>query len=320
MGCKGKRGLPWARCADAPHEPAPAADWVLVPRPGSATPVPRHAIRGPAAILTGKTNASTPADDSPVIQQDLALMQQARGIDLTSVEARHASRDRLQALFIRLQKVIQPPLTLEIGAHAANFSQKMSRMGIEAHAFEASPHIHANFVQALAEKAPDLHYHPLAVSDVDGEVDFEVKETHRSTPLKKTARTNSLLRRADPGFTYDSIKVGSVRLESFLRDRGLLGRDFSAWVDVEGAFGKVSAGCGAVLRHCLSLIVEVEELAFWQDQMLVREVMRFLHGQGLVPVARDFEGQHQYNLLYLRPDVLERPAVRAELAAYFSGG
>lgn len=52
--------------------------------------------------------------------------------------------------------------------------------------------------------------------------------------------------------------------------------------------------------------------------MLVREVMAFLRDQGLVPVARDFEGQHQYNLLYLRPDLLQRAEVRAELAAYFS--
>lgn len=239
-------------------------------------------------------------------------------MDLASVEARHASRDRLQALFIRLQKLLVPSFTLEIGAHAANFSQRMSRLGIEAHAFEASPHIHAQFTQALGEKAPRLHYHALAVGDVDGSVAFEIKATHRDTALKRTARTNSLLRRADPQFTYDSTMVASTRLESFLRANRLEGREFSAWIDVEGAFGKVAAGSGTALQHCLSLIVEVEELAFWQGQMLVREVMAFLRDQGLVPVARDFEGQHQYNLLYLRPDLLQRAEVRAELAAYFS--
>lgn len=273
------------------------------------------------AIIVTCTASPRPASSQELLDlHDLVLLQQARGVDLASVEARHNSRDRLQALFVQLQKVLVPSFTLEIGAHAANFSQKMSRLGIEAHAFEASPHIHARYVQALAEKAPRLRYHALAVGDVDGSAAFEIKATHRDTPLKRTARTNSLLRRADPLFTYDSTLVASTRLESFLRTNQLEEREFSAWIDVEGAFGKAAAGFGSALQHCLSLIVEVEELAFWEGQMLVREVMACLQGQGLVPVARDFEGQHQYNLLYLRPDLLQRAEVRAELAAYFSEG
>lgn len=264
-------------------------------------------------------NALT-ASEQILILQDLALMQQARGIDLGSAEARHASRDQLQALFVRLQKAIQPSLTLEIGANNANFSQKMTRLGLTAYAFEANPHIFATFAGPLAQKVPALGYHHLAVCDVDGETPFEVKASHGSMQFKPTARNNSLLRRTDPQFTYESIPVPSTRLDSFLQRNGLEGQNFSAWVDVEGAFGAVSAGFGTALRSCLSLLVEVEDQAFWQNQMLARDVMRYLQGQGLVPVARDFEGQHQYNLLYLRPDMLDLPAVRAELAEYFSLG
>ena len=258
--------------------------------------------------------------DQIVRLQDLALMAQARGIDLTSTEGRHASRDRLQALFIRLQKLLTPDFTLEIGAHAANFSQRMHRQGITAHAFEANPHIFAQFSASLAEKVPGMGYHHLAVCDVDGEVPFQVKQSHAGKALNKAARTNSLLRRSDPLYTYDSPRVPATRLDSFLRAQGLDGQGFSAWVDVEGAFASVSAGFGTALRHCLSLIVEVEEMAFWQGQMLFRDVMRYLHAQGMDPVARDFEGAHQFNLLYLRRDLLDHPAIRAELASHFAGG
>jgi hypothetical protein len=47
--------------------------------------------------------------------------------------------------------------------------------------------------------------------------------------------------------------------------------------------------------------------------------MRYFSGQGLVPVARDFESAHQYNLVYLRKDTLARPDVRLALSRHPQG-
>jgi FkbM family methyltransferase len=257
--------------------------------------------------------------DDLVHLQDLGLLLQARGIDLDSRDQRVRSRNRLQDFFQRLQQILRPEITLEIGAHKAQFSQRMARMGFEAHAFEANPYNHAVFSPFLKRRAPEVSYHHLAVSDADGEVSFQVKQSRDGKAVSKVAGNNSLLERTDASFAYDTVTVPATRLDNFLTRSDLGGRSFSAWIDVEGALGKVTDGFGSALQSCLSLIVEVEETSYWQGQMLVFDAMRYFAGQGLVPVARDFEAPHQYNLVYLRKDMLQVPEVRLALTRYLQG-
>lgn len=270
-----------------------------------------------------KVNATVPQADSALSDlvhlQDLGLLLQARGVDLDSREQRLRSRNRLQDFFQRMQQILQPEVTLEIGALKAQFSQRMARLGFEAHAFEANPYNHAVFSPFLKRRAPGVAYHHLAVSDADGEVSFQIKQSRDGKALSKVAGNNSLLARTDTSFAYDSVTVPATRLDSFLTRSDLAGRSFSAWIDVEGALGRVTDGFGSALQSCLSLIVEVEEVRYWQGQMLVFDAMRYFASQGLVPVARDFESAHQYNLVYLRKDLLQVPAVRLALARHLQG-
>jgi FkbM family methyltransferase len=252
-----------------------------------------------------------------VRMQDLVLMQQARLHRISDRGSRRQSAAALQTLFLDLQTVLQPALTLEIGALFAQFSQEMSRRGIEAHAFEANPYTHDAFVRRLARRAPALNYHHMAISDADGEATFQIRRAASGRTMRK-ATNNSLLTRENPQTEYETVTVPASRLDSFLAGTGLGDRPYSAWIDVEGALSKVTAGFGTALRSCLSLIVEVEEKRFWQDQMLVHDVMDYMDGQGMVPVARDFEYRHQYNLLYLRKDVFARSDVRMVLSRYLS--
>lgn len=263
--------------------------------------------------MAGETNRSL---DDLVLLQCQHLMLQGRSVNIGRREERLKSRDRLQGFFEGLQGILQPEMTLEIGAHAAPFSERMSLRGIEAHAFEANPYNHKAFARRLKRRAPLVKYHHLAMADRDGEVTFQVKESRGGEPLKKIAGYNSLLQRTAPGITYEHVTVPSMRLDSFLAANGMEGRSFSAWIDVEGALGLVTAGFGTAIRSCLSLIVEVEDRSFWQGQMLAQDAMRYLAGQGMVPVARDFEAPHQYNLLYLRKDIVELPEVAAAVAQY----
>lgn len=249
--------------------------------------------------------------------QDLVLMQQSRLHDLSDPTSRQQSAAAVRTLFLDLQTVLRPEVTLEIGAYFSEFSQEMSRRGADAHAFEANPHTHDAFVRRLARRAPALHYHHLAISDADGEASFQIRCAPSGRP-KRRAANNSLLTREGLNVEYETVTVPASRLDSFLASNGLAEKTFSAWIDVEGALGKVTAGFGTALASCLSLIVEVEEKRFWQDQMLVQDVMAYLDGQGMVPVARDFEYRHQYNLVYLRKDVFARTEVRGVLAQYLS--
>jgi FkbM family methyltransferase len=192
----------------------------------------------------------------------------------------------------------------------------MAGEGVEAHAFEANPYNYQAFVGRIKESAPAVHYHHLAISDTDGEVTFHVKESKGDKALNKVAGNNSLLVRSDDSFLYEKVTVPSRRLDSFLAEGGLTGRTFSAWIDVEGALGPVTKGFGGALETCLSLMVEVEEVAYWQGQMLVFDAMRYFAEQGLVPVARDFEYSDQFNLVYLRKDMLLHPEVRLTLTKF----
>lgn len=248
---------------------------------------------------------------------DLVLMQQARLHDLSTKAGRSRSAAALQGLFRSLQEVLKPEFTVEIGAHSAQFSQDMSRLGIEAHAFEANPYNHAAFAGQIAKFAPDVRYHHMAVSDADGQATFQIRLDDSGQAMRRTG-SNSLLPREDNTTAYEMVTVPACRLDTFLNQTALKGREFSAWIDVEGALGKVTAGFGPALQSCLSLIVEVEEKRYWQDQMLVQDVMAYLDGQGMVPVARDFEYVYQYNMVYVRRDVMARRAVRLALTTYLA--
>lgn len=256
------------------------------------------------------------ASDDFLLMQDLFLMRQARAVDLDSREDRAKSRDRLQAFFVGLQPILKPEMTLEIGAHFASFSQAMSKAGVEAHAFEANPYTFQAYARRIRRRAPGVMYHHLAISDADGEATFQVKEAKGDKAVDKVSATNSLLVRADTRYSYETVTVPSRRLDSFLAEGGRHGRSFSAWIDVEGALQQVTAGFGNVLDCCLSLIVEVEETAIWQGQMLFFDAMRYFNRFNLIPVARDFESPHQYNMVYLRRDLVVRPEVRMALARF----
>ena len=249
---------------------------------------------------------------------DLMLMQQAQRYNLANRLDRLASRNDLQQFFFRLQAQLKPDVTFEIGAYQADFSRRMSRFGITPFAFEANPHNYAQIQDKISRRAPEVRYQHLAVCDVDGTVTFEVKTAQQGRSLPAVVGNNSLLQRSDDaaGFTYETVTVPATRLETFIKTHALHDKTFSAWIDVEGAIDRVVAGFGTSLTHCLSLIVEVEQLAYWKGQWLVGQVMEHFIAAGFVPVARDFESRHQYNICFLRPDILSRAEVRLLLTDF----
>lgn len=74
---------------------------------------------------------------------------------------------------------------------------------------------------------------------------------------------------------------------------------------------------GSRLSDCLSILCEVEEVPKWEGQWLRGQVTNYLYQAGFIPVARDFEWL-QYNIAFVRCELMERASVREILPMYYS--
>lgn len=252
---------------------------------------------------------------------DMMLLQQASMYKLTERQDRIASRDTLQDLFVELQTLIKPDITLEIGAMKAAFSCKMASAGITAYAFEANTYNFEKFKPVIDAKELPVKYIHRAICEVDGEVQFQLRSKVNGTEITPIKGNNSLmLRNTDlEDAEYNAVTVPASRLSTFLKTADLTKKTFSAWIDVEGALGRVIKGFDKSLQFCQSILVELEEVSYWQGQMLYLDAMSYFLSQGFVPVARDFESRHQFNVLFLSLAQLKNPKVRLALQYYFQG-
>jgi FkbM family methyltransferase len=213
---------------------------------------------------------------------------------------------------------VRPTFTLEFGAFEANFSADMRRLGIRAIALEANPYNfeyfrnHPNLVESGVE------YLHTAVSNTEGHIEFHIQKALNGEAVDPVRGNNSLFIRAQDGVEYETVTVPSTSLAELFRKNGCAGQSFSAWIDVEGAIGDVLDGAGITFQTCMTVMVEVEQHRFWHGQKLVFDVMEFFMKRNLIPIARDFEYSHQYNLIFVRRELLERADVREAMAVYYS--
>lgn len=254
------------------------------------------------------------------VMYDIMLLQQAALFTIKDRADRRASRDALQTLFIDLQGAIAPDITLEIGAMDAQFSRTMAARGVTAYAFEANSYNFAKFSPNIAKLGLPVHYTHMAICELDGEVQFQVRKTVDGKNVSPIRGNNSLMKRneAQGDVVYDTITVPACKLETFIKTQDLGAKTFSAWIDVEGALSRVTAGFGKALGKCQSILVELEEISYWDGQMLYPDAMDYFLAQGMVPVARDFEARHQFNVLFLAAEQMKSPKVRAILTRYFA--
>lgn len=87
-----------------------------------------------------------------------------------------------------------------------------------------------------------------------------------------------------------------------------------AWIDAEGASQPVLEGAREVLAGASAVHIEVETEEVWPGQWLELDVADYFLSLGMVPVMRDAQRPHQYNVVFLEPTLAMRPEV-AQLAA-----
>jgi FkbM family methyltransferase len=191
--------------------------------------------------------------------------------------------------FIKMQDAILPDYAIEIGAHAAEFSIAISnKFGINAVAFEAGKAIYNKFKNEIDPKL--VSYLNYAISDKDGVESFIINGN-------ELAGSNSILAKNNVASTAQE-NVESYRLDTYFKDA-----DFTnacLWVDVEGANKQVLMGATETLKRVSSIFIETEDYAYWKDQWLTEDVIRFLDSHGFVLVDSEKVYEAQKNLIFIR--------------------
>lgn len=213
---------------------------------------------------------------------------------------------RVQGLFREFCLRVQPTIGLEIGAHEASFSSwlKGASPSTRCLAFEANPYVAEKHRERVA--ATGVEYRHLAVGPTNGPAQLVIPTSVRHKERQLTNRMASLSLHTETD-SAETVEVESVRLDDFLP----LGPDdrLVAWVDVEGATEIVLGSGPEVLRRTSLVYIEVELEAKWHDQWLDVDVARHLAGLGFVPIARDAQRPHQYNVIFASADLATDPEV-----------
>ena len=182
-------------------------------------------------------------------------------------------------------------------------------------AFEANPYNFRKFSTLTDFAAAGVDYRLNALTDHEGPVTFNVLIEEGGVARKPASGRSSLLTRTDTTARHEEVTVTGTTLDACFSDQtGTL----ALWVDVEGAAGKLLAGAARTLPRVQSLMIEVETRAFWSGQWLHTDICAHLMGAGLIPVARDFEFRHQFNILFVHPAVLAHAHALLALEQFFS--
>jgi FkbM family methyltransferase len=247
---------------------------------------------------------------------ELRLVSTADSYDLRHASERKRSARELARLFFRLFKVVEPDLFVEAGAKDGRVSRRALRFlhSARAVAFEANPHTY-DLYRADHPAGAGVEYLHLALSDRPGEVTFNVRQTEQGTP-RADGHGSLMERSGDYGYDFESVTVAATTLDDFFADSDH--ERCALWVDVEGAAASVLGGGRHLLERAQVVMIELEDREFWEGAWRAPQVMRFLMDRGLVPIARDFEFKHQYNVVFVRDELLTDHLVRLRLTQHLS--
>jgi len=245
-----------------------------------------------------------------------SLVMQSALYDLPDEKARQKSVIELANLFANIITNSKVDSFFEIGALNAEFSMFIKDQVKNVVAFEASPR---NFDQAK-DAISNIEYLNMAVSDHNGEIDINVAvDTKSGTGSIKIGADSILSKINDEDTIYEKNKVECTKLDTFIANKKWENQSNALWIDVEGASLNVLAGAEDSLKNTKAIFIEVEQATFWKNQALVGEINKFLCDRNFVPIARDFEYENQYNVIYVSEDILYSSAVDISLQMFYAG-
>ncbi|MFW2335258.1 FkbM family methyltransferase [Ilumatobacter sp.] len=216
-------------------------------------------------------------------------------------------------LFFALCSAVDVDVFVEAGAKEASASVRAVESAVPTViAFEANPYTHRRFVRAL--EAAGVDYRHTALSERTGEATFLVRKRDDGSPMADGQ--GSLLVRPDHDPGYEEVTVAAAMLDDEIASEGRV----AMWVDVEGAVAEVLGGAHRTLGRTDLVIVEVEEVERWVGQRwLASDVVEQLARRGLRAVARDMQSRWQFNILFVRDELLADGSIEDRIAAWRRG-
>lgn len=205
---------------------------------------------------------------------------------------------------------------LEIGAFEASFSIDMKKRfpKSQVFAFEAGKYNYEYNSSVFDYSSNGVNYLNLAISDKEEVINFYVRN---NSDEGKVFGANGIIERTDESEYQEVIQVQATPIDLFLSQNELLDKSKCMWVDAEGSLKKVFGGAKQSLENTLAIFVEVEEYQYWSDQWLRKDVENFLTSNGFVPIARDFEDNLQYDVIFIKEKFLENKFIESKIIQYF---
>ena len=194
-----------------------------------------------------------------------------------------------------IQKVLHPDISVEVGAHDADFSKEMLPFDLEVFAFEASPYVYNRFKNEMS----GIEYINKAVSDSNKLIKFEIQPD----PDPSIVGNNSIKNRNEIK-DYSYIDVESVSIDEYFKDK--LFYNGALWIDAEGASREVLLGAKNTIKNFSSIYIELELQDFWLDSWKRDDALKYLESNGfyLFHEAPCYGGQ--VDAIFIRNDYKEK--------------
>lgn len=205
----------------------------------------------------------------------------------------------LKKIFINLHDIFTIENLLEIGAHEASVSTELlSKVKKNCYALEANVHVFNKFKNLINS---EIIYENIAITDVDGWTKINIPGNYETLERPDS----SILIRSDNS-KFDSIEVESYTLKTYIDRKSINNETNSCWLDAEGLAYEILNSAKDYLQTINILLVEVEDLQYWQNQKLVIDVFNLCLQNELIPICRDLDGKGQYNVLFVRKKLLSQ--------------
>jgi FkbM family methyltransferase len=193
--------------------------------------------------------------------------------------------------YIEIATSFNPTLSIEVGAHKAEYSRAISSKGVKSIAFEASPAVYEKY----KENINTFEYINLAISDYAGSVLFNIDSAYKASNIGH----NSIKKYSENGSRNNNpIEVSCSSLDIYFND--LQDEKISMWIDVEGANREVLMGATELLKKVQTIYIEVEHKQFWVDQWQREDVIDFLSVQGFELHREFFAYRQQTNCIFIK--------------------
>ncbi|WP_192361932.1 FkbM family methyltransferase [Mesorhizobium mediterraneum] len=210
---------------------------------------------------------------------------------------------------MELLNIKQARFLLDVGANRGQFASEILKSGYTGTvvSFEALPHVYQELSASASAFGKRWVVAPrAAVSDVDGDVSFNVTKNFASSSLLQP--TDYMLEKGEQLTILETIQVPTRRLDDLVGALGLSEGTFFLKMDVQGAEHMVLAGAPETLKRSVGALLEVHLVDYYEGQPSWKQLDDVMTSNGLRlwdvhPFLRGANGRLEgMDVVYVRSD------------------